>query len=1495
MSQDRQEKVLALLDGIRGVCAAQHKVVTDIREQEWVRYLDNPEMDMGRGGIPAGKNEAGNGILLDVGRPQHLSCPSLPDSLAGWLATPHWEDFHVDDVEPHSRLTRVTEQMGQVVMRFHDSERRVREFQNWRKERTKWRNEERRKQEEQKLFDDLYRVYEHCRQHAEKVELVAGNGFFFGGADSGRNHPALLKRVYIRYSGNGRMQILDAQEEMEFYREIFMGQEDITEDALRVLQRKVMASGVHPLQRDLGERLLKDMAASLGGKCRYSAKGLQVLPTDKYILYERPVLFLRRRDPGNEKLVSAIMERMGENGDAPLPLLDMVEEKQQGGKGAASEETLADVRGEAADILLAKAANAEQMGIVRKLDGASAVVVQGPPGTGKTHTIANLLGHFLAQGKHVLVTSSTRKALSILKDKLPEGIQSLCVSLLENSYGDMDRSVAGICDMLGGVAPEDMEQEAEALRRSREEARRDIRAHRDQVLRIHKLEKKKDFFVFGGEAYSLSGMARFLHGHERLLEIIPGRIEEGKEIPLGREELSLLYGSNGIFTRQDLKEMAENLPKSGRILAPDDVEALFRQQDLLGERERGLLQELPDWSVEEEQVLYRHEQIVTEFQADAFLAAEADYRQMDFVWMDSVWAREAVLAGRQAGTARKAWEQMGKDIERVQILKDEALVPLLGHKVECPEEFLTDDRALEDLADMRLALEAQGSISLFQKLFRSRWRKLSRRIRVDGHGIRNAGDCELVRKYLRLEQMRRKVGLEWDQLLTHCGEMAYEELWKSEDDADDICRARWEQIRYCLDWYDKRRDSFWEHLRQAGVILEKILPEDERFMTPRQQMAMEIHWLQESWPQCAALIRLECIEKQALMKNFHRRIAELSERRSQLSKRMAAALQGRKSAAYRREYDKLLHYESLEDKFKERTGLLARLAHAAPDWAAAIACQRGISGMQEVPEELEEAWKCRQFVQQLDKARLDGGGNEEILHQGIARLLSITAALVEKLAWQHLLRELQDGDRRANLMGWYKEMKRANKNGSQSSSRRARTLRKQITELQPIIPAWIMPLDRVWETLRPESRKFDVIIVDEASQADITALPLLYFGHKIIIVGDDKQVAPEGISLKGEAAAFLQESIAPYEVEASLYDAARMRFETRMLKEHFRSVPEIIGYSNQLVYDNLIQPLRESSGSLLKPVVSYEVDGLRDREREVNWREAEEIVVLMMACMEQPEYEGKTFGAIAMQGEEQGRLIREIALRRVGIPCLEDRNFLCGSPVTFQGDERDVVFLSLVDDKNSVRELGRGDVVKRSYNVAASRARDQLWVIHSVGTGDLAYSDIRRGLLEYAASPEEHGEPEEEERHLVPAFNREVAEALRRRDFHVEEQWPVGSYRIHTAVIFQEKRAAIVCEGEDGDVDEKQFLEEQRKQAVLERLGWVFLRLRGSEFYRSPENAIDRMAENLHRLGILSVGQEWDGHSVGKMRSDLLMRVMESAAHIREEWRKEDLQDKKIK
>ncbi len=81
------------------------------------------------------------------------------------------------------------------------------------------------------------------------------------------------------------------------------------------------------------------------------------------------------------------------------------------------------------DLFFPKPYNNEQVDIVRRLEKADGVVVQGPPGTGKTHTISNIICHYLATGRRVLVVSHGEAALSVLRDKLPEEVRDLSISI----------------------------------------------------------------------------------------------------------------------------------------------------------------------------------------------------------------------------------------------------------------------------------------------------------------------------------------------------------------------------------------------------------------------------------------------------------------------------------------------------------------------------------------------------------------------------------------------------------------------------------------------------------------------------------------------------------------------------------------------------------------------------------------------------------------------------------------------------------------------------------------------------------------------------------------------------------------------------------------------------------------------------------------------------------------------------------------------------------
>ena len=184
--------------------------------------------------------------------------------------------------------------------------------------------------------------------------------------------------------------------------------------------------------------------------------------------------------------------------------------------------------------------------------------------------------------------------------------------------------------------------------------------------------------------------------------------------------------------------------------------------------------------------------------------------------------------------------------------------------------------------------------------------------------------------------------------------------------------------------------------------------------------------------------------------------------------------------------------------------------------------------------------------------------------------------------------------------------------------------------------------------------------------------------------------------------------------------------ERILLTEHFRCVPPIIEFSSQAYYDGKIEPLRADRPTGLAPGHAVHVpDGVRSTLPdfgEVNIPEAEALVDRVVAIVADPAYADKTIGVISLLSTSgQAAYLQHRLRETVGARELERRALRVGDPYTFQGDERDIVLISMVV---SARDAAVGAFTRRDFhrriNVAASRARDQLWLFHSVTAGDLA-------------------------------------------------------------------------------------------------------------------------------------------------------------------------------
>ena len=333
-------------------------------------------------------------------------------------------------------------------------------------------------------------------------------------------------------------------------------------------------------------------------------------------------------------------------------------------------------------------------------------------------------------------------------------------------------------------------------------------------------------------------------------------------------------------------------------------------------------------------------------------------------------------------------------------------------------------------------------------------------------------------------------------------------------------------------------------------------------------------------------------------------------------------------------------------------------------------------------------------------------------------------------------------------------------------------------------------------------------------------------------------------------------------------------------------MPEIIQFSNKISYEGRIKPLRDTSSVILRPhTISYRVQGA-SRDDKVNAAEALAVASLICAALEQPEY-GKartSFGVVSLLGEEQAIEIERRLRNHLSPNTYEQHRILCGNAAQFQGDERDVVFLSMVDTaERGPLSLRDRQLFKQRFNVAASRARDQMWLVHSLNAQtDLKADDLRRQLIEHIEDPSQLVRVlEEKSKRTESIFEREVLKRLVLAGYRVTPQWRVGAYRIDLVVEANDKRLAVECDGDRYHPLEK-LAEDMERQSILERMGWVFSRVRGSEFFRDTDRALAPVFSKLESLEILPLGE---GRSEEPRPSnELTDRVIRRAEELRVSW-----------
>lgn len=1419
-------------------------------------------------------------VWLEVRKPRLSAAPSPPADLEPWLVYDQIEDSTVEMPELRDEtLVPVQNEMGEQgseLRRIADHpdmrtlwERYV-ETQWW-----PWAEADRRARPVQRVYTDLFSMYQKQQRLGEQYEVVLGLGLLSWRAPDHqdvRRHLIVANASISFDATRGVITIGPAGEgaNPQLEQDMLDPHHRPDPETLHALESQVADVGDQVWEPTPIDAALAAWVHSVSPKGTYSES---LSPVDKIstdpVVSLAPAVVLRRR--AERSYVRAFEEIIKQIQDgAPIPagvgqFVTMPEDRSVGDQAGTSEP---EGGGAAAEVYFPLESNDAQRQIIERLSGHQGVLVQGPPGTGKSHTIVNLICHLVATGKRVLVTSHTARALKVLQRYIREKVSELsplAVVLMgddRDALQAMEQSVQGITQRHNQWDPEASRKRITNLQRELDEARRDeariqsdLRAIREQETYVHPVR-------FGSYEGTLQTIASKLRHEEGQLGWIMDRPQEVDEPPLSTQELIDLlalmregtlddWGARG-YTVLGTKGLPPPERMAELVAREKEAQAAFQQTVTIrdhpayiplrnaDEVTRGcLLGELED-------LIKAFDRLGQHFQSWPRRAAVEVLGEQDRSWRELLEVTREQLShvGEHARWADQTAASGFGDRDRRTVRSD-----------------------AQNMID-HLSNGGRWRFGPFQTAQRKRANYLRREVKIGGRPAERLEDLASLVRWLDVDIRLRFLRDRWAEVHKVDARSTFSEQSRL---FEDLC----EPLSEAVALHDqKARISDLIH----GVV---GLPE------PTWHKVDTLHRLHE----CGVAVRgeLQLRSCEAELSRCSKEVAALVSSRGTdpSGDDLVQAIEARDVARYRQAYARAVQNEQLARRFEQREHWLSALQKASPRVAATLRAEFAEVTWDERAEQFEHAWnwaRARAWVERLSDPEAE---RRHLLELDSAKE-SIRGCLkdiaVEK-AWASCFSRMTEHERQ-HLVAWAKAVRSIGAGTGKYVAHHRRNAREHMNECRSAIPAWVMPLYRVAETIRPGKELFDVVIVDEASQSGPEALLLAYLAKKIVVVGDDKQISPEHVGVKGEDVLHLRARHMSgigvphpdsYGIDHSFFDLAEIQYPGRIrLREHFRCMPEIIQYSNNLCYSGEpLIPLRQYGHSRLSPVVSarYISDGHvhGTGSTVVNRPEAEAIVREIRQMHTDERYRGKTFGVISLLGYAQAGLIERLLLEHLSPQDIHERNLVCGDAYAFQGDERDAILLSLVSAPSELRRIHplTREQDRRRFNVAASRARDQMVLFHSVTLNDLSPKCFRYSLLQYCQNPSVALRPPldrsladlqhlaakaDRDRMRPPSpfgswFELDVFLRIASRGFRIIPQYEVAGYRIDLVVEGMAGRVAVECDGNHWHGPD-QYQADMARQRVLERCGWKFWRVRGSAFYLHPEGAMEDLWTALDRAGI---------------------------------------------
>lgn len=450
-------------------------------------------------------------------------------------------------------------------------------------------------------------------------------------------------------------------------------------------------------------------------------------------------------------------------------------------------------------------------------------------------------------------------------------------------------------------------------------------------------------------------------------------------------------------------------------------------------------------------------------------------------------------------------------------------------------------------------------------------------------------------------------------------------------------------------------------------------------------------------------------------------------------------------------------------------------------------------------------------------------------------------------------------------------------------SRRLKPVRKMMEEageaVQRFKPVYLMSPLSVAQFLPPGRLKFDLCVIDEASQVrPEDALGAIARCAQLVVVGDDKQLPPtnffnrmvsdgddEEEDLDGTSDG--SRAAAVKDIESILNLCSR--FPERMLRWHYRSEhPALIATSNRKFYKGqlMLPPsVIAGAGDGETGLVFHKVaEGGYERGRSArNELEAEDVAQAVLKHAKK--YPDLSLGigtfSVAQRDAIRDRL-DALAAKHPNLDAflqkgVRDEKVFVKNLENIQGDERDVIFISVGYGRDRDGRLtqqfgpiGR-DGGERRLNVLITRARKRCEVFSSLVAEDIKTDGVPKpgvdALREFLKLAKDGFAdlPHATERGFDSEFEEAVASAVQSLGYDVHPQVGMAGFFVDLGVVDPRDSnrylLGIECDGAAYHSSRYARDRDRLRQQILESRGWRMHRIWSTDWFYRQEREIDKI------------------------------------------------------